>query len=92
MIRKNLRKDLSGKLYNPGKFFLLKLAARIAQEAGLQMVSNGLNFARKVMIIEGMFFKQPFCERWSIYWPPLQTRVQMHKNVVHISCSTASEK
>jgi hypothetical protein len=46
--------DVSGKLENPGHAYFLKLASECVVEVNKQRDSNGLNYARKALIITGM--------------------------------------
>ncbi|DAZ94459.1 TPA: hypothetical protein N0F65_003495 [Lagenidium giganteum] len=50
------RKDgkWSGKFQNPGKYYLLELAAEVIKEVNAKRDKNGLNYAQKTMIRCGM--------------------------------------
>lgn len=54
MISNGRWNDRSGKMYNPGKYFFLKLTAMCVIEVYLPRNENGLNYKRKDLIGTGM--------------------------------------
>lgn len=92
MIRKGLWKDSSGKLYNSGKPFFLKLAASVVQEKNLQKDSDGLNFARKALIISGPSLNMNGAWVVQQLMPALQRVVLKHRTVFDASRATAVDK
>lgn len=92
LIQKGLWKDSSGKLYNPGKPFFLKLAARVVREVNLQKDTDGLNFARKAMIISGLSLNTNGFWEVKQLTPALQRIVEKHNTVFDASRSAALDK
>lgn len=88
MIREGKWKDNSGKLFNPGKLFFLRLAADAVRDVNRQRDSDGLSFARKAMIMTGMALNTNGQWEVSQLTPQLQNIVSKHmeyfdgKNVV----------
>jgi hypothetical protein len=66
----------SGKIRNPGKYFILKLMGKVLKEANSKTDANGMNFARKSMI--GCSLSLNVEGKWSIdmLFPKLRKIVQ----------------
>lgn len=80
MIRSGKWKD-SGRLVNPGKTFFLRLAARCIRAVNLQRDSEGVQYARKAMIITGMAKNTNGLWEKSQLTPQLQAIIQKHASV-----------
>ena len=70
----------SGKLQNPGKQFFLRLAAAAVREVNSQRDKNGVQYARKEMIMTGMSLNVNGLWEESQLTDDLQRIVARHRN------------
>ena len=82
-------KDASGKIHNPGKSYVLHLAARCVCEVNQQRDADGISFARKAMVITGLALNTN--GQWEVQQltPELQRIVQKHQTVFDCARTTA---
>jgi hypothetical protein len=66
----------SGKIRNPGKYFILQLMGKVLKEVNLKKDKNGLNFARKSMIGCGLSLNVNGEWKVDMLFPKLRTIVQ----------------
>lgn len=71
----------SGKLANPGKYYFLKLGARAVQMARAKKDEDGINFARKSMVMCGLSLDTDGVWRVSQLKAELQVLVARHREL-----------
>lgn len=80
MIKSNKYQDSSGRLFNPGKRYVLQLTDSWVRDLNQQLDEEGLNYGRKAMIITAMTLNtNGKCEETQLT-PALQRIV--HQNLV----------
>lgn len=80
LIKEGKWKDGSGKLFNPGKRFFLKLAAEAVMEVNKQRDAEGITYARKSMILTGMALNTNGLWEEKQLTPELQRIIQKHRD------------